>query len=130
MKDRFTYQEEVIKRLKDEKRKYGSLIVAVDFDETLYDYHNRGDVFPRLISLVRKLHFKGHKIIIWTANGDLEHVKSQLKKHSIPYDKINENIVDLSKKFDNTESRKIYYNILLDDRAGLSECVEILELVI
>jgi hypothetical protein len=54
-------------------------------------------------------------MILFTGNeGEtLDIIKSDLKKREIPYDLINENPL--------MPTRKPYYNIVLDDRAGLKE---------
>jgi hypothetical protein len=54
-------------------------------------------------------------LILFTANeGEkLNKVKEDLNNRNIPFDLINENPL--------MDTRKPYYNILLDDRAGLKE---------
>lgn len=69
------------KRLLEEYKKYGELIVAFDYDNTIFDYHNNGEL--------------------------------QINQSSV-----------LPKSY------KPYYNILLDDRAGLEESYEILKYVV
>lgn len=55
------------------------------------------------------------KLILFTGNEgeQLEIIKKDLNKRNIPFDLINENPI--------MKTRKPYYNILLDDRAGLKE---------
>ena len=53
--------------------------------------------------------------IIFTGNENTDFITKYLVEHDIPFNTINEN-----PPFFKGKSRKIYYNLLLDDRAGLS----------
>ncbi len=103
-------------RLLAEYKAYGSLVVAYDFDNTVYDFHSKGLQFDNVIELLRKLKTINCYLIIFTGNDDTEFIKTYCHDHKIPYDAINEN-----PPFFQSESRKIYYNVLLDDRAGLAQ---------
>jgi hypothetical protein len=91
--------------------------IAYDFDNTVFDYHGQGHDYSEVMNLLREL--KASNIscgfIIWTAADDMDFVKKFLDEHELPYDLINENPPFFQKK----NPRKIYANILLDDRAGL-----------
>ena len=115
--DHYLNKENTYQRLKSEYNEHGSLVVAYDFDNTVYDFHNKGWKFDDVVGLLRKLKSINCHLIVFTANQDMDIVVDYLVQHNIPYDGINEN-----PPFFKSESRKIYYNILLDDRAGLSEC--------
>ena len=104
------------KRLLKEYKTYNSLVVAYDFDNTVYDFHDKGLRFDDVIELLRKLKTINCYLIIFTGNDDTEFVKKYCHDHNIPYDAINEN-----PPFFQSESRKIYYNVLLDDRAGMAQ---------
>ncbi len=108
-------------RLLKEYRKYNSLVVAYDFDNTVFDYHGNGWTFHQTIDLLRELKERGCYLIVFTANEDEEFVADYCKYNKIPFDSINEN-----PPFCKSEARKIYYNILLDDRAGLQETYKLL----
>ena len=107
----FTYN-----RLLKEYQQYGSIVVAFDFDNTVFDYHAQGLDCSEIIDLLQKLKSINCYLIIWTASDDWDFIKDYCQKHHIPYDSINEN-----PPFFKSESQKIYYNELLDDRAGLHE---------
>jgi len=109
----------VVNRLVEEYRKYQSIVVAYDFDNTVYDYHQKGLKFEKVIALLRELKQFNSYLIVFTASTNLEFVRDYLVENEIPFDSINEN-----PPFHISESRKIYYNILLDDRAGLLQCYE------
>ena len=112
----FLNPENAYKRLLEEYTKYGSIVVAFDFDNTVFDYHNQGLDCSEIIDLLQKLKDIHCFLIVWTANEDTDFVKGYCEKHQIPFDRINQN-----PPFFTSNSRKIYYNELLDDRAGLRE---------
>ena len=117
MNDPYLNNNNVINRLVEEWEKYGKIIIAYDFDNTIYDYHNKGYKYPKIINLLQECKNIGAYFIVFTSSPKERYnfIEKYLIKHNIPYDTINENI-DVA-QFD---GRKIYYNILLDDRAGLS----------
>jgi hydroxymethylpyrimidine pyrophosphatase-like HAD family hydrolase len=94
--------------------KNGRLIVAYDFDNTVYDYHHKGHDYSEVVDLIRRAKQAGCHLIVFTGNEDSTLVRGFLDENSIPYDQINEQA-----PFVLTTARKIYYNLLLDDAAGL-----------
>ena len=107
-----------IMRLYREYNEHGSLIIAVDFDDTIYDFHGKGYVYPEVIEMLHKASIWNMKIVIYTANQDYEKIEKHCKENGIKIEGIN---VQLLTQFEN--SGKLYYNILLDDRAGLKTAV-------
>jgi pimeloyl-CoA synthetase len=103
-------------RLVDEYNKYGTLVVAFDFDDTVYDFHKRGRIYNDVIQLLQELKSINCHLICWTGNEDSEMVIGYLAEHKIPYDALNDN-----PPFHKSESRKVYANAYLDDRAGLKQ---------
>lgn len=103
-------------RLLKEYNEHGSLVVAFDFDDTVYDFHNKGRFYNDIIALLQELKNINCYLICFTGNDDLELVNAYLTQHHIPFDAINEN-----PPFHKTDSRKIYANAYLDDRAGLKQ---------
>lgn len=103
-----------IYRLVDEYKKYGSLVIAYDFDNCVFDYHNKGHNYIEVIELLKEAKEINCYMIVFTAEKDLTKVKDFLSSNQIPFDSINEN-----PPFFKSEARKIYFNLLLDDRAGL-----------
>lgn len=114
-----------VDRLVTEWQKHGKLIIALDFDNTIYDYHNLGFTFPKLINLVKrcKKEFNFY-IVIFTACApdSFKDITKKCLDLDIEIDSINKNPV----KLPFGHHGKIYYNILLDDRAGLGSAFEIL----
>ena len=107
-------------RLWAEYQKYGSLIVAVDFDDTLYDFHGTGESYELVRQLVRDLHKTNCFIAIWTGNQNTEFIEAFLSENNIPYDSINDEAHVSKKLLGDSIPRKLYANVYLDDRAGLN----------
>jgi hypothetical protein len=103
-------------RLVDEYKKYGTLVVAFDFDDTVYDFHKKGRIYSDVIQLLQGLKSINCYLICWTGNEDSEMVINYLLQNKIPFDALNNN-----PPFHKSESRKIYANAYLDDRAGLKQ---------
>jgi hypothetical protein len=114
-----------VERLIEEYNKHKSLVVAYDLDNTVKDYHQKGHDYSEVIELIKESKDFGFYLIVFTAEEDTEKVKMFLNENTIPYDAINEN-----PPFWKSNARKIYYNILLDDRAGLSAAFNILKKVL
>ena len=120
MEDRYLNDEETYNRLMIEYKKYGSLFVAFDFDNTVFDYHKTGDIFPKLEELLIKCRRFNMKLILFTANeGEkLPEIIKYCKERGYEPDYVNESPI--------SPTRKPYYNILLDDRAGLKSSYDVL----
>lgn len=122
MNDRFLNPTNAYQRLKEEFLKYGKLIIAYDFDSTVYDYHHTGETYERVIDLLRR--YKDHAyLIVFTSSDEdrFEFIRGYLRENDIPFDAVNEDAPHIT-----FTGRKLYYNIMLDDRAGLSECYDLL----
>lgn len=100
-------------RLKGEYNNYGSLVIAFDFDDTVYDFHKKGRLYNDVIELLKRLKENNCYLICFSGNND-RFIRDYLEKNNIPFNDINTN-----PPFFQSKSRKIYYNALLDDRAGL-----------
>lgn len=101
--------------LKEQYKRHGKIIVAFDFDDTISPF--RGQSCEMTRQLIRDLRPYAHLICFTARNPEeLEMVKCSLTKNDIPFDYIN-------KEFDGSEiiGKKIYFNQLLDDKAGLYE---------
>ena len=105
---------ECFERLMAEYDKHKGLIVAFDFDNCVHDYHKQGHNYVEVIELIRAAKEIGCYLIVFTAEEDIDKVITFLNDNKIPFDTLNEN-----PPFWKSTARKIYYNILLDDRAGL-----------
>lgn len=119
--DKYLKPNSAYERLWAEYNKYGSLIVAVDFDDTVYDFHKEGNSYEMVMQLVRDLKEINCYIIIWTGNQDIDFIKDYLSEHNIPYDSINDEAPVSKKLLGDSIPRKVYANVYLDDRAGLEQ---------
>ena len=122
MRDPYLSDAACVERLVEEYRRHGSIAIAYDFDDTVYDFHKKGRSYPGLIRLLREAKAAGCYLIVWTGNEDHAFVEGYLRDEDIPYDAINEH-----PPFYQSASRKVYANLYLDDRAGLASAVHHLE---
>lgn len=115
----------VIARLVSEWKKYNRLVIAYDFDNTVYDYHNAGLTFDNVAQLLMECKEFGAYLVVFTACAEQQYsdIAEYLTATRIPFDAVNEDppFVPI------TGNKKIYYNILLDDRAGLSSAYRCLK---
>lgn len=114
----------VASRLFKEWNEHGQLIIAYDFDNTVFDYHGEGHNYDEVVKLLRQCKEVGAYLIVFTAAEEerYDQIGRFLSDLDIPYDAINENMPGLPFK-----GRKIYYNVLLDDRAGLESAYQALK---
>lgn len=105
--------------------KFGSIVIAVDFDDTLFDFYKRGIDFTPVHDLIKEAKALGNKIVIYTARNEkfFCDIEKYCKEVGIEYDAINKDVLELT----NPTCGKIYYNILLDDKAGLGQAFFILK---
>lgn len=123
--DEFLIPHANFKRLYEEYKKYGSLSIGVDFDNTLYDFHKKGYGYETAIDLCIRAESLGMSIHIFTANPDHELVKRHCEDKGIKIAGINTDGVCLG-----YECRKPFYSLLLDDRAGLISAVDDLTMLV
>lgn len=117
--DKYLRPGETFKRLLKEYQEHGSLWVGCDFDSTIHDYHKEGESYSDIKQLLRDLKSIGCKIIIWTAYKDLVFVKQYCEDNNLPCDGINTDGIPLP-----WYSRKPFFSVLIDDRAGLPSVYE------
>lgn len=127
VKDPYASEGRIYNRLKDEFEKYGKLIIAVDFDDTIFNTHNNpGWVYTGVVETL--LRWQDHaEIICWTASKPdrYDFIKSVFQVHSIPLSGININASGIEPR-----GPKIYANIYLDDRScGLEAALHCLNLL-
>lgn len=98
-------------------------MIAIDFDDTILSFESK-EKCSKIIKLIKKAKKLGCTIILFTCREgeSLKWAKLFLKSIGIIPDYINENPI--------LNSRKPYYNILLDDKAGLGQAYECLNKVI
>lgn len=104
-------------RLFKEWQKHPRLIIACDFDDTVYDTHENGFTFDEVISLLKECKKLNFYVVMFTASKVERYplIREHMANLGIEIDGINQNVIELP--FGN--NGKIYANIFLDDRAGL-----------
>jgi hydroxymethylpyrimidine pyrophosphatase-like HAD family hydrolase len=124
MNDPYLSTARCVIRLLSAYREHPRLIVAVDFDDTVFDFHNHGYKFPKAIELIKRAQAAGFYIVGFTASKPERYpfIQEHFESLGIKLDAINTNVIPSA--YGN--SGKIFYNILLDDRAGLEQAMDIL----
>ena len=124
--------EHCVARLVREHKKHPRLFVSYDFDDTVFNFHDATEdrelnlkTHAQVIELLRECKERGFYLILFTAGKPerFDRMRQYCKELGIEPDSINKNAVD-GLPFGN--HGKIYYNIFLDDRAGLGAAVETL----
>lgn len=109
--------------LKKVKRGWAKVYVVVDLHDTLVASNYEGlatRYYPEGIRCLQALSQRDDIcLILWTSSygADVEHYRNELSDQGIEFDFFNEN-PDEKNTFTGDFSRKFYFNILLDDKAG------------
>jgi hypothetical protein len=117
-----------VKRLFEEWKQHGKIIISCDWDDTLSiwnsSFNNKDDI-KRCICLLKLAYATGAYIVIFTACGveRYEEIQNDCAEMQIPISAINSNPIPLP--YGN--HKKIYYNHNLCDRSGLVGAMDILE---
>lgn len=121
--DPFLNDELCIQRLVSNWIEHDGIIIAFDFDNTVFDYYNKGYNYNMVINLLKECKRLGCTLILFTCCDETKYkfMVDKCKELGIDVDYINE-----SPNYIPYHSSKVYYNILLDDRAGLSSAYYIL----
>lgn len=116
-------------RLWEDYVKHGKLVVAVDFDNTIFDLHKKGFEFTKVIELLKDCQTLGFPIVVFSAAPKERHqeIRNRCQEIGINISGVNEDVLRFGERdhMDYSKS-KIYFNILLDDRAGLPSAYNIL----
>jgi hydroxymethylpyrimidine pyrophosphatase-like HAD family hydrolase len=101
--------------------------IAIDFDGTIaYDsFPEVGGFKPHAVRVMKKIKEYGGQIIIWTCRTgeDAEEVKRRLKAADVEYDTFNENLPESKERFPD-DSRKVFADVYIDDRANFCEEID------
>ena len=100
--------------------------MGFDFDNTIFDIHNNGGNYSDVINLLRECKKLGFILCLYTAELREDWLKWKVQycgHFGIEPDYINESPLLQGTK-------KPFFNILLDDRAGLESAYETLKTVI
>lgn len=128
MEKSFLSDRKAIDRLKKEYNEHGSLLIAYDYDNTIFDYHDDGLDLQPVIDLLRRCSDLGFTMILYTITPWHKNNEEKVKRCNelgINVHGINESpLLDHQNR---DFPKKPFYSILLDDRAGLSASYNILK---
>lgn len=114
-----------VTKLVDQYNQHNSLVIGVDFDFTLYDPET-DTMHQELVNLLNLIKDKNCILCLWTANTvRLPYVLDKCDKAGLFFSYVNESPITIA-----GGSTKPYFNILLDDTAGLGQAIETLELTL
>lgn len=122
----YTNLRKCVDRLKSDYAKHGNLLIAFDFDSTLFDLEEDGLDMQPVIDLALRCQKAGMIMCLWTACTDdwsLAYKKRIVKDMGLNFQYINASPAL-------NQSRKPHFSILLDDRAGLASAFEILTITL
>lgn len=121
--DPYLNDDMCIERLYENWKSHNGIIIAFDFDNTVFDYYSKGYTYDKVITLLKECKNMGCTLILSTCCDETiyEFMENKCKEVGINVDYINE-----SPPYIPFTGNKIYYNIMLDDRAGLSAAYKIL----
>lgn len=116
-----------IERLAKEWMQHGRIILAIDFDNTIYPYEtlDNKDDMNKAIGIIKEAQNVGTYNVIFTASNKERHpeILAYCKEKGINVDSINTNPIELPYG----KEGKIYYNINICDRSGMNEALDTLE---
>lgn len=120
--DFFMNSKNVVDRLLSVYKQHGKILIAFDFDDSVYNTHNRPDGSYDMVHELLKELKPYAKFMCFTASWKerFPFIREFCEKNDLPLDvEVNENLVELG-----WESRKPYFNAILDDRCGLRQTYE------
>ena len=112
----------VVERLLSVYHEHGKILVAFDFDDTIYNTHNRqSSNYNMILELLQELKPYAKFMCFSCSETDrFPFIEQFCKNNNLRLDVgVNENLIDLE-----WSTRKPYYNIILDDRCGLRQTYE------
>jgi thiol-disulfide isomerase/thioredoxin len=129
MKEYFDKNPESIpylERLEEEWRIHGKIIIACDYDDTISPWKMYNSDFKRVFDVLITAKATGAYVVIFTACKPerYEEITKYCLENGLEIDGINKTPIDLP--YGNNS--KIYANVFIDDRAGLNEALNILEM--
>tara|TARA_R110000764_G_scaffold22306_2_gene55699 strand:+ start:132 stop:539 length:408 start_codon:yes stop_codon:yes gene_type:complete len=124
----FTSTGTQVDRLLTEYDQHNKLIVAFDFDDTVFPYSDANNDCQVVIDLLKRCQERDFYLVCFTASSSdrYDFITEHMESKGIKVASINVNPIPL--KFGH--NGKIYFNILLDDRAGLPSAMAVLSEVL
>jgi hypothetical protein len=116
----------LLNQLIDVYEKHGKIIIGVDFDDTVFPFNKSVANINRcneVVEIVRDL--KPYSIICLWSVADAKSLV--YKEHIMDLYGIKPDYVNDSPLNNWGDSKKVYFNIQLDDKAGLNETLQVLK---
>lgn len=115
-----------VDRLESEWIQHGKIIIGIDFDDTISPWRMSDFDFDSVIKTLKVAKETGAYLVIFTACNEERYseIITYCQSKGLEIDRINETPIEL--QYGNKS--KIYANIFIDDRAGLLESLDILEM--
>lgn len=126
------HKNKYYQRLYEEWVQHGKIVAAVDFDDTIspWKFKDQEDLIKldKTINLLKVCKQTGIWLVVFTAcNEDrYEEIKKYCTDKGLDIDGINITPIDVPYG----KNGKIYANIFLDDRAGIDEALDMLEVTV
>lgn len=122
MTDLFFNSSHILDRLFREYEDGEEMFIAFDFDDTVYDYAETGDSHDKVIDILKWAQRLEFPLILFTVReGErLKFAEKYVEDLGIKVTYVNTNPIE--------DSRKPFFNILLDDRCGLKQSYECLHM--
>lgn len=122
--DSFFNIDTVVDKLIDTYNKYGTIIIAYDYDDTVCPSkpNYNCDNVVKLLKICSE--FKEFEMVCYTARStyeSIDEVRFNLDRLGIRYDTINQDTPRIKEEIEHTYTSKVMYSIFLDDKAGLGE---------
>jgi len=113
-------------RLEEEWRMHGKIIIACDYDDTISPWKMHNSDFKRVFDVLKTAKATGAYVVIFTACKPerYDEITKYCQENGLEIDGINKTPIELPYGND----KKIYANVFIDDRAGLNEALNILEM--
>lgn len=121
--DTFFSDQALLDKLLSVYREHKKIIIAYDFDDTIAPTYMASDCSEVMLLLKQMRPYAD--FICFTSNTNTQKVLGYIQKHNIPCDYLNENTDYMVQKYGPV--RKVYFNILLDDKAGLGQAYRVLQ---
>ena len=115
-----------LERLEEEWKTYNKIIIACDYDDTISPWKMQNRDFKRIFEVLITAKQTGAYVVIFTACKEDRYpeITKYCSDNGLEIDGINKTPIDLPYGND----KKIYANVFIDDRAGLNESLNILEM--
>lgn len=112
-----TTADHQVKHLLNQYKKYGKLIIAFDYDDTVMTFNFPEDLCTRPRELLIRAQEQGHTLVLFSSNPNVKRITGVCEFLGI-FPKDNPVF---------QRGNKMFYNLFLDDKCGLNEACNILE---